>query len=83
MICTSTNAVRYVDAENVATVVALVDETAVSDSDGIPDILVNAEPSPPKLVAVRLPEFGLYVSPVSVSAPVSYTHLTLPTTPYV
>ena len=48
VITTSTTAARYVDADNVATVVALVPETLVSDSEGIPDILVKLEPSPTK-----------------------------------
>ena len=59
MITTSTIAARYVDAESVATVVALVDETAVSDSDATPGILVNDAPEPENTVAVNVPEFGL------------------------
>ena len=43
------------DAENVATVVALVEETLVSDSDGIPGILVNDAPEPLNVVAVKVP----------------------------
>ena len=44
------------DADNDRTVVALVLETAVSASDGIPEILVNPEPSPTRLVAVMIPQ---------------------------
>ena len=69
MITTSTIAARYVDAESVATVVALVDETAVSDSDATPGRLVNDAPEPENTAAVNVPEFGLYDNPVSVSAP--------------
>ena len=35
----------------------------------LPEIPVRDEPSPVNFVAVRLPVLGLYVKPVSVSAP--------------
>ena len=62
------------DAENVATVVALVEETLVSDSDGIPGMLVNDAPEPLNVVAVQVP---VTVKPPEVVSAfsVSYTHL--------